>query len=116
MTCLYTQIRCKKALAELIPEVPVNQMHLLSNKSDNKVVLACLSGVRDYHQQFIFKSEQRNGYPFLMLFETRGRDAPAMLPQIKINGEVVLLRPKITYLRNLDCQSHYMGNDDSFRY
>ena len=45
MICLYTQLRCKNTLHQLIPEVPVNQMHLLSNKSDNNVVLACLSGV-----------------------------------------------------------------------
>ena len=39
-----------------------------------------------------------------------------MSPQIKINGKDVLLTPQITYPRKHDCQSYYMGNNDSDRY
>ena len=91
MTCLRVNVWGNNEAMQLIPQVPVEQMHLLPKSAQQCLILACISGPQKFHQQFAFKSHYDKNLPFMIVFQTNGNNITNMNNEIKINGTVIKL-------------------------
>ena len=117
MVCLRIKLWAKNnVIKQLIPKVPVTQMHVLPPTAQKCMILTCVVGPQEFHQQFSFKTHYDEYYPFLVIFQTHGKDNSRMHRVININNTKIVLRRTSNELDGEDTCSFWMGNDTSVRF